>query len=72
VRVGSHLPPGGAILVSVHHNGGLLAAPTFAARSYRLGTIVGTDPVAFAHMDGTFQIPEVQAIHGGENASQLR
>jgi len=55
VQFGGHLPPGGAILVSVHHNGGLLAAPTFAARSYRLGTIIGADPVSFAPMDVTLQ-----------------
>jgi len=39
VRVHGVLPPGGAILVSVHHTAGMLAHLTLANSAYRLGSI---------------------------------
>lgn len=58
VRFSGTLPPGGAILVSVHHNAQRYAPLALAALGYRLGTITTStsDPAALASMDATLRI----------------
>ncbi len=57
VRLCGALPPGGAILVTVHHETRRLAPLVLAASGYRLGAITtrGRDPVTIACADPTLR-----------------
>jgi len=62
VDMPGRLPPGGAILVSVHHYGSRLAGPVLAAHGYHLGAITTRprDPA------------RALALHGAHLAVELR
>lgn len=70
IRFDGCLPPGGAILVSVHHNAMRFAHLTLAARSYRLGMVTSHvhDPIALAHVDATLRT-HWQLTYSGDGRS---
>ena len=57
VDMPGRLPPGGAILVSVHHYGSRLAGPVLAAHGYHVGGITTRprDPRSAAQLDATLR-----------------